>query len=97
MSIYKTLPLVAVSGLLAFAASPAFARTPNQIQLADYSNSTSVNVDPAASKGYDKSIVSQERDQFGNAGAPIVDPVSSKGHGESIVDLQLKQIPGGDF
>ncbi len=93
MSTNKMLSFVVVSGVMAFASLPARAESLPALEAAQIANSTSLNVDPAASRGADESLVSMERDQFGNSAEPDVDAGASRGHDKSIVDQERDQIP----
>jgi hypothetical protein len=93
MSMNKMFSLVVVSCVMALSALPARAESLSALERAQISDSTSLNVDPAASRGADESIVSMERDQFGNSAEPDVDAAASKGADASIVSQELNQIP----
>jgi hypothetical protein len=93
MSVNKTLSTFFASAILTLYILPVHADSITKLEKDQYSDSAAPDVDPNASKGADKSIVTQERDQYGNSASPDVDPNASKGPDKSIVDQERAQIP----
>jgi hypothetical protein len=88
----RALSVVAASSLLALIIlSPAYAESPAAKEQRDLGNPSSMDVDPGASKGQDKPIITQERMQINNSGGPNVPSSSEKG-GESIPKIEQKDL-----
>lgn len=88
----NSLAALAAATLLSFAAiAPVYAQSIPQEEIDQLSNAAAPDVDPGASRGVDKPIVTQEKMQLGNFTGPSVPERSEKG-GESIPKMEQEGL-----